>query len=414
MTMPMAGTREEVALPPRGHLLALDGVRGLAILMVICSHAFESNSDSAGPLVRLIGRLFFYGYFGVDLFFALSGFLITGILIDSLRDEGYFRKFYARRALRIFPLYYGVLGVCLLLTHPLHLAWHGMNWLLLFYLQNLRPAEIMQFTAGHGVNLYHFWSLAVEEQFYLVWPAIVFMVRGRRALLWVTACGAIAALVLRCVLVGAGVSAYVLHVNTACRADALLLGGLLAVLYRSASWDRVLKVAVGGFLGLLAILLLGLALMDQLVVARPPLLLAHPVLDVVWHGCLSYSVAAAMFTCLIACALRPGSRLQSFFQVAWLRFLGKYSYGLYVLHVFVLDLGLPLRDTILKWTHSKAAAVGGAGILELAIAIALAWVSYHLYERPFLRMKHYFDYSRRSLNQGAPEDAGIVAATTLL
>jgi peptidoglycan/LPS O-acetylase OafA/YrhL len=106
--------------------------------------------------------------------------------------------------------------------------------------------------------------------------------------------------------------------------------------------------------------------------------------------------------------------LQSFFQVAWLRFLGKYSYGLYVLHVFVLDLGLPLRDTILKWTHSKAAAVGGAGILELAIAIALAWVSYHLYERPFLRMKHYFDYSRRSLNQGAPEDAGIVAATTLL
>jgi peptidoglycan/LPS O-acetylase OafA/YrhL len=85
MTMPMAGTREEVALPPRGHLLALDGVRGLAILMVICSHAFESNSDSAGPLVRLIGRLFFYGYFGVDLFFALSGFLASSSIHSGTR-----------------------------------------------------------------------------------------------------------------------------------------------------------------------------------------------------------------------------------------------------------------------------------------------------------------------------------------
>src|SRR5665213_2414198 len=89
-------------LVARGHLLPLDGVRGLAILMVICSHAFESNYQTAGPVVRLMGEVLRFGVVGVDLFFVLSGLLITGILYDSLRDHGYFRKFYVRRALRIF------------------------------------------------------------------------------------------------------------------------------------------------------------------------------------------------------------------------------------------------------------------------------------------------------------------------
>lgn len=161
----ITGTDRPIAA---GHLLPLDGVRGLAILMVICSHAFESNYNSGGFLIRTIGHVLFYGFFGVDLFFVLSGFLITGILYDSVNDRGYFRKFYARRALRIFPLYYGVLAVCLLLTRPLHLHWGDMGWLLAFYLQNLHPMKIMSFSPGAPIGLFHFWSLAVEEQFYLV------------------------------------------------------------------------------------------------------------------------------------------------------------------------------------------------------------------------------------------------------
>jgi peptidoglycan/LPS O-acetylase OafA/YrhL len=90
--MPLSQTKPKV-LPPQGHLLALDGIRGLAILMVVCSHVFESNYHSGGVLTRFVGTVFYYGYFGVDLFFVLSGFLITGILVDSLQDEGYFRKF---------------------------------------------------------------------------------------------------------------------------------------------------------------------------------------------------------------------------------------------------------------------------------------------------------------------------------
>ena len=394
------------ALPPRGHLLALDGVRGLAILMVICSHAFESNSQAAGPLLRFIGNVFYFGYLGVDLFFVLSGFLITGILYDSLQDNGYFRKFYARRALRIFPLYYGVLIVCFLLTRPLHLEWHGMNWLLVFYLQNLHPMQIMRFTAGHGVDLYHFWSLAVEEQFYLVWPAIVFFVRTKRGLFWTTILGAAAAVLLRCGLFSLGITAFALHTDTACRADSLLLGGTLALLYRSNLWDRVLKLAPLGFTTLFAALLLSIVFLD-------PRLVGHPIADGLWHNCLRYTLLAVMFACLIACSLRPGFALQRLFKVAWLRFLGKYSYGIYVLHVLLLPMIPGLRISILASTHSKALSVGGAGMIALLTAVAAAWLSYHLYERPFLRMKHYFDYSRPSLNHGAPEDAGLTAATTL-
>jgi peptidoglycan/LPS O-acetylase OafA/YrhL len=140
----------------RGHLLPLDGVRGLAILMVMGSHAFESNYEKGSRAIRWIGGILHYGNVGVDLFFVLSGFLITGILYDSLKDDGYFRKFYARRVLRIFPLYYGVLVVCFLLTRPLPLHWGAMGWLLVLYLQNLQPMAIVTFAPGPHLALYHF------------------------------------------------------------------------------------------------------------------------------------------------------------------------------------------------------------------------------------------------------------------
>ena len=124
--------------------------------MVMGSHAFESNYEKGSRAIRWIGGILHYGNVGVDLFFVLSGFLITGILYDSLKDDGYFRKFYARRVLRIFPLYYGVLVVCFLLTRPLPLHWGAMGWLLVLYLQNLQPMAIVTFAPGPHLALYHF------------------------------------------------------------------------------------------------------------------------------------------------------------------------------------------------------------------------------------------------------------------
>ena len=382
---------------PRKYLQPLDGIRGLAILMVICCHAFESNYQTGGLLVRFVGFLFYYGHFGVDLFFVLSGFLITGILFDSLGDSGFFRKFYARRALRIFPLYYGVLLVLFVLTHPLHLHWGSMGWLLLTYLQNLHPYAISNFAPGSGIGLYHFWSLAVEEQFYLVWPAVVFFVRGKRGLLVTTLAASAGALLLRLSLLAGGVPAIDIHVTTICRADSLLLGGSLAMLYRSRSWPRVLQVAPWGFLSAAIIVVTSIFLIESRVAL-------HPLLGRFWMSGVRYSVLALGFACLIAWSLRPKSMCQWVFQLKWLRFLGKYSYGIYVLHVLALSVfALPLRAAILQATHSKLLAVVVAGVVSLSIGILAAYVSY-LYEKPFLRLKHLFDYSRPSLNHSSPEE----------
>ncbi|WP_158786907.1 acyltransferase [Granulicella sp. L46] len=392
----IAGRERHVA---RGHLLALDGVRGLAILMVIGCHAFESDYESRGFVYRVIGESLHYGNTGVDLFFVLSGFLITGILFDSLKDDGYFRKFYARRALRILPLYYGVLLVCLLLTYPLHLHWGSMGWLLLLYLQNLRPEAIAEFAPGKHLALYHFWSLAVEEQFYLVWPAVVFWVRTRSGLLRTMLIGSAGAVVVRVAMLLLGASTVAIHETTICRADSLLLGGVLALLYRSPDWQTVKRWAPWACMA--AVASYG---------AMSSFSNAHfgraPTRSLLWSEGLSYTVLSIGFACLIAWSLMPGSVCSWIFQRGWLRFLGKYSYGLYVLHVLVLSaLAIPLRMALLEATHNKAVAVVGAGLACFGISIVAAYASYHLYEKHFLKLKHHFDYSRKTLNHGSPDDA---------
>jgi peptidoglycan/LPS O-acetylase OafA/YrhL len=340
-----------------------------------------------------------YGAIGVDLFFVLSGFLITGILFDSLNDEGYFRKFYARRALRILPLYYGVLGICLLLTHPLHLQWGNMGWLLLLYLQNLDPITIEKYWPGRHIALYHFWSLAVEEQFYLVWPAVVFWVRTRAGLLRTMLIGVAGALVLRLAMVMWGALPITIHETTACRADSLLLGGVFALLYRSADWETVKRWAPWGFVGGLGLY----AGFSGLVNAQ---LHTDYVKGLLWSEGLSYTFLAIGFASLIAWSLKVGSVCSWIFQWTWLRFLGNYSYGLYVLHVLVLSaLALPLRRMLLDATHSKGIAVVGAGLICSGVSIIAAYASYHLFEKHFLKLKHRFDYSRKTLNHGSPDDA---------
>jgi peptidoglycan/LPS O-acetylase OafA/YrhL len=377
----------------RPHLVPLDGIRGIAILMVICSHVFESDIDHHGLLVRIIGQVFYYGSFGVDLFFVLSGFLITGILVDTVHDPHYFRTFYARRTLRIFPLYYGVLLLALVLTPSLHLHWGSMGALYWLYLQNLRPAIAMSFTLGGPFALYHFWSLAVEEQFYLVWPTIVRLVPAPQRLLRVTLYGALLALVARFVLVLSGASLFALHVTTALRADSLLLGGALALLYRSPAWERVSQLARPVALSMGALIVSSIIWLE-------PLLANRPVAWSLWHAALRYSVLAIGFGALIAWSLQPGTHLRRLCEQAWLRRFGTYSYGLYVLHVFLMvELNTRVRNLLALRLHNKLVAVlGGAAISLLAAYIAAA-LSYRFYEQPFLRLKRYFDYGPASNNR---------------
>jgi peptidoglycan/LPS O-acetylase OafA/YrhL len=180
---------------------SFNGLRATAVLSVFIHHY-------SGFLN--LTRLGSFTWAGVDLFFVLSVFLITGILYDSLEAPHYFRDFYVRRALRIFPIFYGFFVVLFLLTPLLHLRYYLGLLAFFFYVGNLavpftdlhRHNPTIIFMLHHGAtiqvaNIGHLWSLCVEEQFYLVWPAVVWLVRGRRALMKVCIMGSGLALLIR-------------------------------------------------------------------------------------------------------------------------------------------------------------------------------------------------------------------------
>ncbi len=387
--------------PYARHLPSLDGLRGLAILLVMASHLFPGNTDQGGRLLRSIGIALSHGGIGVDLFFVLSGFLITGILYDSLHEQHFFRIFYARRVLRIFPLYYGVLFLLLILTRPLHIHWQGMQWPLLLYLQNTGwVMPLYRFHPSATLSLDHFWSLAVEEQFYLVWPFLVYLLRRRRPLVAVCLLLSLGSLCLRLVLALRATDFNIINRDTLCRADALLLGALLAILLRTPGWhDRVLRQASWIAVSALLLSILGFGVETVLLRALPAWRFPLEAFALA----LRYTVSAVFFTALLALCLRPGSFFERLFVHPSLRFFGRYSYGLYVLHLIPLPFLLGFfRRLIAHSTPSKGVSVVGAGVLSFALAVLAAVLSYHLFERPFLRLKRFFAYHRAAARPGSP------------
>ncbi|HZT79778.1 MAG TPA: acyltransferase, partial [Gemmataceae bacterium] len=228
------------SLPPPGtHLPGLDGLRGVAILLVLAFHLLPSQPVTS-HVTAWIYRAAWSGWCGVDLFFVLSGFLITGILLDAKGLPHYFRNFYARRTLRIFPLYYGVLVVIFVIV-PLFLrppspAFEHLQanqiWLWC-YASNVCTvwANGWVFLAGNW-HLNHFWSLAVEEQFYLVWPLVVLLLSRRRLLAACALC-VVAAPLLRWAFLANGYGFVVAYTFTPCRVDALAVGAAVAVAARA-------------------------------------------------------------------------------------------------------------------------------------------------------------------------------------
>ena len=375
--------------PYSRHVPSLDGLRGMAVLAVMASHLFRGTTS--GTWFQPIGLTLGFGANGVDLFFVLSGFLITGILFDSISDTGYFRKFYARRTLRIFPLYYGVLFVLFLLTPLIGLEWHRMNWALLLYLQNTNIfGTFYTFQLGHGISLDHFWSLAVEEQFYLVWPLVVFFIRDLRKLIWACFSLSFAALLVRLILIFHHTNYNFINRSTFSRADTLLFGALLALLLRTPLHNAVLFSAKKIFFAVVAVIAI-LNLARLLVERHSDWLFAFDSS----YLAIRYTLIALGSASLIAWCLRPSSRLRIFFEGRTLRFFGKYSYGLYVLHYAAAGFLIStFRGWILHFTSSKLIGVVASGFLTFLVAVVLAYASYNLYEKQFLRMKRHFDYDR--------------------
>jgi peptidoglycan/LPS O-acetylase OafA/YrhL len=376
------------------HIPALDGIRGFAILLVLVDHLLWANSHTGSRLVDLLGAIRSSAFVGVNLFFVLSGFLITGILVNTVNIPHFFKTFYGRRALRIFPLYYTCLFILIALTKPLHFQWWGVQYYSLIYIENIALWHRAYINLGH-FNINHFWSLQVEEQFYFIWPLVIYRVRRLTKLVRICliSCAVIlgirtfiAIMLLRHIFT----NPYLTASPTFSCADNLLFGCCLAVLMRTHWQKNVLRLAPR-VLGIATIVLLALAIPNRGLdcwPSRSPL--AGALIQTIGFSLLGISAAS-----LVAMTLRTGSRTQRLFQNRALRFLGKYSYGIYVFH-YSIDgfFGLPLRTFLNAHLHSKGLSVVLGGLIVGAISVLVAMLSYHLFEVHFLRLKRYFSYNR--------------------
>jgi peptidoglycan/LPS O-acetylase OafA/YrhL len=396
----------EIAGPARSHLPALDGLRGLAILLVLVSHLMLFNDRTGTRLGDSLSALRGLGWAGVDLFFVLSGFLITGILYDTLHDAHYFRSFYMRRFLRIFPLYYGFLLLMILLAHWQHFSWGGRQYVLLAYLQNTGLwFPVTDFHPGVWADLDHFWSLAVEEQFYLLWPLLVFLVRRRTRLIALTLFLSAAALLLRIVLYVHGAAPLTIFMSTPCRMDTLLLGGCVALIIRGDSQWIPRRW------------MLPMAFVCAAVIAGWTLLHVHrDVRNAFFGATFGYTVIALGCVAMLIATLDESSPAHLFFRWGILRSLGKYSYGIYVLHILIAHvfgtwmerlLGASMRNFLTPVLHSHVLAVLVEFGLNCGVVFLAAYCSYHLYEVHFLRLKRYFGYKKEA---GRSRGASIAAS----
>ena len=389
--------------PADRRVLALDGLRGLAISLVLLHH-FLQRTSAAPPLIdRIAFGVAESGWVGVDLFFVLSGFLITGILYDAKGSPRYFRDFYTRRTLRIFPLYYAALFVFFvalpLVPHPFATAYvsdsspdQAWFWT---YLTNFRIAE-------RGTWYDHlvptvFWSLAIEEQFYLVWPLLVLSFTRRTLMRLCLALFGIAFGV-RVVLALLEVSPVSTFVLTPARMDCLVLGALLALIQRDEdAFRRTVRGAVWAA-PLLGLILIALSWPHTRLDWRDPLTTT-----------IGFSAVAAFSGCVLAlsAAAPSGAVIRRLFESAPLRVLGQYSYAMYIFH--------GPSGTLVKQIYGveQVPRVFGSElpftvvytVSATLVTLLVAWLSWHLFERHFLR--HQRGHRGAPARSGRSEDAGI-------
>jgi peptidoglycan/LPS O-acetylase OafA/YrhL len=331
------------------HVPALDGLRGIAILMVFAYHY-------RGPIGM---RVCNFGWSGVDLFFVLSGFLITGILYDTRADAGYYKKFYARRALRIFPVFYLFAAVMFMVGSH----WKLIDLSLLFYVG--WPVELIwPGTASTTFPIYHLWSLSVEEQFYIFWPLL--MARVRRPLVLCVVLFT-TALLLRILIVIRGISGGWAYCFLPCRMDGLAVGAAIALLWRSQWKEKMQEWALPCFAITSAALLL--VMWSRHTVHQTDIVIETA----------GFSLIALTYGALLIFALK----YPAIFSMAALRRFGKYSYGFYLFHIPLISLFSPLKPRL------YFAYVPFCLLANLAVAA----LSFHFFEQPILRLKRRFSYN---------------------
>jgi len=391
----VSGNTELTKPENRAFYPAFDGLRALAFLAVFFWH-YEMMP---------------WGWAGVDVFFVLSGFLITGILFDTRNEPHKVKNFFIRRTLRIFPLYYGIFVVLLISEPFVHWQW-GLRWAAwALYLGNIVPhfhpyafggqrafAEFALLPGGRqwgALHFGHFWTLCVEEQFYVVWPWIVFWVRDRRKLLWICVASLPICLALRIaaphVLPAWLIQEEVVAHVTIFRVDDLLWGGCLALMLRGPAGKTLLRWAMLLTPVAFALLAVWFALTPGHHFFATPY--PYPATYLTF-GLTTISLLSGL---VILVALQPGNWLSRTLTLPPLRWIGRLSYGAYVFHDIFHEY---VQAVVRHFTHyalkhnvnvgvkmvaHQSALVSG---LALPLTFVLAWLSFHFFETPFLNLKN--------------------------
>jgi peptidoglycan/LPS O-acetylase OafA/YrhL len=366
----------------------LDGLRGISIILVMAFHALKLASFFTGHEVLIfITSLSSIGWLGVDIFFTLSGFLITSILLKTKDSKKYFRNFYGRRILRIFPLYYVFVGIMLAALPALvpqeisnipsivpFLLSYTQNWMYMF--------DVAKMPLYLAVT----WSLAIEEQFYLIWPAVVYYTR-REALVKI----GVGLILLSFAYRAAGVLFWkntdqltnFFYFDTLTRFSEIVFGAILAALFFDpACRERIRRFSFPAFIVSFSAFV---ALCVQLFPALIPYYGSIPL--TLW----AYILIPLFSTSLIAMLLtRPEkSLLRGFFRNRVFVFFGKYSYSMYLIHmpIALLLLG-PMRDTHIRGWKMYAAFT----VLVYILTILGSLISWHFLEKHMLNLKKHFEY----------------------
>jgi peptidoglycan/LPS O-acetylase OafA/YrhL len=353
---------------------ALDGLRGLAILLVVFYHNFGFID------------YFFFGWLGVDLFFVLSGYLITDILLRVRERKEGLSNFYIRRILRIFPLYYLTLVLFLVVLpnfdfiHKQLQYYTDNQFWLWFYLQNwlyiIKPAN-----SPH--MLHHLWSLAVEEQFYILWPLAVFMIRSLKKLLAFIILVLIAVLALRCVVwINKYEDLAYFNLYTFSRVDGICIGCMVALL------QKINRQFLTTHMSLLVLLFAGLNFLFYFI--NRYYQFSFPYLALI-----GYTTFAMLFGLLVYEAVNAQNKVVTIlFNWSFLKFFGRISYGFYIFHwpIYVM-----LSPFTLKWSKYILPTVSAniqqivSAVICTIVAILISVLSYRYFEIHFLKLKNRFN-----------------------
>ena len=369
----------------------LDGMRGIATILVISYHIFKRGDYfTTNAILHFVTSLTLYGWYALDTFFVLSGFLITGILLRTKEEKHYYKNFYVRRSLRVFPLYYFVLTLILLLIPILdpdyvkeipkalpYYLFYQQNWF--HFLSSVKGTEYLSVT----------WSLAIEEQFYLLFPFLVYYTR-KETLAKISGAIIVVSILARVLSVflwkdAAQMTNFYFY-NTFTRFEEIAFGILIAIAFTYPDWkSKLSKISLPVFLVTYPALLIA-----EVITSRD-IGIPHPAYGNIPLTVIGYTLASVFASALII-TLTTQDRLsfiRRFFRNKVLTFFGDHSYSIYLFH---MPVGLTLLDylwrTNLRGWQFYFVYIGAT----IGITIMISVLTWNFLEKPMLNLKKYFEY----------------------